>query len=300
MTNYFGQRSALYRSPLQEKALPLFALSLATLLSGATVLYLFASPASAPATSGPIVVERPEELVDVLVPIRDIDENTLLDMSLFRVEKRPANYISPRVIRSGEAVQNQFARSFIAAGEPLHSGYLSARRFSAGESIARAIPKGFRLVTIRVDDTQSNDGLVRPGAVVDVSWVRKDNGVPTVSFIVQNAKVFVADKQIEQGWKPGMPVPATITLLVTAEDFKKVELAKTIGKLGLALRGIDGIGIGDTGGEINANDLAGQKAAPAPPAPCKDKVSFCKAPGDCEKMCLLADGSLGPVQPEAT
>ena len=152
------------------------------------------------------------------------------------------------------------------------------------------------MTTIRVDDTQAGDGIIRPGSIVDVSWVRTSNGVPSVSYIVQNAKVLLADRQIDPSWKPGMPTPGTITLLVSAEDFKKMELGKTVGKLGLALRGPDGIGYGDTGGLLTLKDLNEQKVAPPVPQPCQNTLSVCEAPGKCTRLCVDPNGKLSPAQ----
>ncbi len=294
MSGYFSSR-VMYRHPLQEKAVPLIALSIFTLFSAAGVLLFFSGRSQESAPAEPRIIANPDDSVEVLVPLRDIEENTPLDPGLFRIEKRSIAYVSPRIVRSMEAVHNQFARSFIAAGEPLHSGYLSARQLSPGEAISKSIPKGSRVTTIRVDDTQAGDGIIRPGSIVDVSWVRSLAGVPSVSFIVQNAKVLLADRQIDPAWKPGMPTPGTITLLVTAEDFKKMELAKTVGKVGLALRGTDGVGYGDIGGLLTIRDLNEQKTAPPPPVPCQNTVSVCESAGNCSKLCMQPDGKLSPA-----
>lgn len=290
MTAYFGQR-ALLRSPLQEKAVPLLALSTVMLCAGVAGVFLLRAP-QAPARIEPIAVQpRTDETVDVLVPINDIEQNTPLDPSLFKRVPRRVDSVSARIVKDYETVRNQFARSFIVAGEPLHSGYLSAHAVTPGDYILDSIPKGYRAVSFHVDDTQSVDGLARPGSIVDLSWVRHLNGEVTVSILVQNAKVLVADRQIDQGWKPGMPIPGTITLLVTAEDYKKVEIGKATGKLGLALRGSAGVGLGDAGGTISSKDIGAPPAVATQNNLCKTKVRVCSKPGSCENLCMI-DGNL--------
>lgn len=298
MSNYFGQRMFV-RSPMQEKVLPLVGLAMVALLACASFMLLFQTtpvrktevqPASGAAA----------EMVDVLVPLYDIVENATLDPTMFKKVSRRADSISPKTVRDYETIKDQFARSLILAGEPLNSGYLSSRRSALEGPVRNRIPKGFRAVTMKVDDTQAVDGLVRPGEIVDVSWVHRMNGALAVSILVQNAKVLVADRQVDPNWKPGMPIPGTITLLVSAVDYNYVELGKASGKLGLALRGSDGVGVGDAGPTITEANMPGARtAAPQPEAPsCQGKITTCVKPGQCEVHCLKADGTLALLDPK--
>ncbi|MBN8549865.1 MAG: Flp pilus assembly protein CpaB [Deltaproteobacteria bacterium] len=296
MSTYFGQRT-LTRSPLQEKLLPLVGLTMVALLAAAALILLLQD---APART-PVVKQAGDQVgptfVDVLVPLHDIEENTSLEPSMFRRVARPIDTVSPAIVRDFEAIQNQFAKAFIVGGEPLHSAYLVRQRSALEGPIRNRIPRGFRAVTIRVDDTTAVDGLVRPGEIVDVSRVHRVNGQLAVSILVQNAKVLVADKQVDPNWKPGMPIPGTITLLVSAEDYKNVELGKASGKLGLALRGADGAGVGDGGSTVTEADLPGLRplAPPSQTPLCQGKVKTCSSVGHCEEFCMKADGSLSPL-----
>ena len=296
MTTYFGQRS-IARSQLQEKMLPLAGLAMVALLATAALILLLQDTSGRTAHVISPNSQAEAEMTDVLVPLYDIDENTALDPSMFRKVSRRVDSISPKIVRDFEAIKSQFARSLLLAEEPVHSGRLVARRTALEGPIRNQIPRGFRAVTMKVDDTAAVDGLVRPGEIVDVSWVHKLNGMLAVSILVQNAKVLVADRQVDPNWKPGMPIPGTITLLVSAEDYKNVELGKASGKLGLALRGADGVGFGDAGSTVTEANMPGSRpltVSSQVPA-CQGKIKTCSSAGNCESFCMKADGSLAPL-----
>ena len=66
------------------------------------------------------------------------------------------------------------------------------------------------------------------------------------------------ERQTEQNVQPGAPVPTTVTLLVSIEDAKKVQLAQNTGSLNLQLRGDNDSGKGAGGSNsITVNDLIG-------------------------------------------
>jgi Flp pilus assembly protein CpaB len=179
----------------------------------------------------------PHPMRPVLVPVRDIDPNTPLTMSLFRVENRPAQYTTQAAVRSEEELRGRFAGATLVAGEPVLSVHLSRSR--AVSPLSPRLTGDSRAVTIHVTDVGSVDGMVRPGDIVDVAWLYRLNGSPTLKVIVQNARVLGADRQVEGAWRPGLPAPGTITLLVSPRDARYVQLASLNGTLSLALRGPD-------------------------------------------------------------
>lgn len=148
-----------------------------------------------------------------------------------------------------------YARSAISKDSPVHQDFITSIRPT--NLITANIPEGYRAVTIRVDATSSVEGWARAGANVDVVWASTIRGRQGVTVIVQNAKVLSAERQVETGTQPGTPVPSTVTLLVTADDAAKIQLATTTGSLSLSLRGDDDTGKGSTGRSITVDDLLG-------------------------------------------
>lgn len=231
-------------------------------LFGGSAFLLLQSEVSEPAA--PEVVEQPlpMKLVTVLVPVQEIEAGVALMPRMFRQEKRPQVGVSERAVTSYEELQGTFARSLIVAGQPLHKEYVTTIR--PANVLTAKIPEGFRAVTIRTDSLTSVGGFARPGARVDVNWSTRINGAPAIVPIVENAEVLSADSQTTNQEGTAGVVPNTVTLLVTAEDAKKIQLATSSGSLSLSLRG-DNDSQGSQGrGEVTIPDLLGQPVAKAP------------------------------------
>lgn len=192
-----------------------------------------------------VVVKQPErsatvetsiKMTDVLVPVQKIEPGEPLRPGLFRKEARPQIGVSNGSLRDFEQIQNMYAKLLIVPGQALHRDYITSKRPSS--NVSRVIPNGFRAVAIRVDATTSVEGFARPGSRVDVQWTHRVNGQPAIISIVENAKVLSAERvtEVQAGSHAGV-VPSTVTLLATADDARRIQLASTTGKLTLSLRG---------------------------------------------------------------
>ena len=211
-----------------------------------------------------VLVEKtaPLEMIDVLVPVREIEQGKKLEPSMFKVEKRPRAAIAGQsAIRSFEELKNQYARSLIPANNPLSREVMTPIR--PANPVIASIPAGFRAVSIRVDSISSVEGWATAGALVDVQWISDMNGKKAANIIVQNAKVLSAERQVEaqgaqaQAQAQG-PVPTTVTLLVNERDAQKISLASLTGTMMLHLRGATDIGkSSNVDGPITLQDLNG-------------------------------------------
>ncbi|MDZ4784512.1 MAG: Flp pilus assembly protein CpaB [bacterium] len=197
-------------------------------------------------------------MVEVLVPVQSLEPGVRLEPSMFRKESRPKEGLPRKVVRDYEEIKGTFARSIIASDAPLLSDYITTTRPTS--VITPEIPDGYRAATIRVDAQTAVEGWARPGARVDIVWTTQNRGKQAVITIVQNAKVLSAEQltqgQAEETGK-AFAVPSTVTLLVTAQDAKKIQLAKTSGTLSLTLRGDNDLGKSEMGGTITFDDLLG-------------------------------------------
>lgn len=207
-----------------------------------------------------VVVEKeaPVELVDVLVPVADIEQGKKLEPPMFRFEKRPKLALSQTSIRSFEEIKSQYARSIIPANQVMAREFMTTIR-PANPVIAN-IPAGFRAVTISVNATSAVEGWATAGAMVDIQWIADVSGKRTATIIVENAKILSAERQTEgaqQQQGQGQPIPTTVTLLVTERDAQKITLASTGGSIVLHLRGANDAGKGSaTEGSLTLQDLA--------------------------------------------
>ena len=262
------------------------------LCSGLLLLLTYTS--SSKASSSTVVIEKESQIAmeDVLVPVKAIEAGALLDATMFRKETRPKIGLSPRSVKSFEEIKGHYARSMIAPDSPLSGDYLTQVR--PNSAITASIPEGYRAVTIRVDATSSVEGWARAGASVDLVWTSNVRGKQAVTIIVQNAKILSAERQVDPNTAPGAPVPSTVTLLVTAPDAAKVQLATSAGSLSLNLRGDNDIGKGQATGSITLDDLYGTQEAKSPEKR-EGSVRIRKSDGSYDEL-VLQDGKLAPAQ----
>lgn len=259
----------------------------ASLIGGIALIYFSGEP-NPPAASRPVVVERGPEIamVDVLVPIRDIESGQGLSPRLFRKESRPKVGVSHGALRSFEELKNQYARTLLLEGQPVTRRALSPNK--PPSELTPLIPEGYRAVSIRVNEITSVEGWARAESRVDLHWLRTGGGGASVRPIVQNVKVLSAERQINANAPPGAPAPGTVTLLVTAEDSPRVTLAQATGQITMVLRGdLDVAATKDS--ELTINDL--REGAPAKRTPsCEGKITIGGL-----KYCIGPRGQMQPV-----
>lgn len=206
---------------------------------GTVGYYLTAAKPPPSADTAPATVAQvPAESLDVLVPIEKIEVGMQLDPSLFRKETRAIIGGSANVITGFDQLKGAYAASFIAAGEPVLLDYITSN--PPLNQIQAKIPDGFRAVTLAVDSTTSVEGWARAGAKVDIMLAPAKSDKPSLTMIVQNAKVLSASRSTssDPGAPPDKPTDqTTVTVMVSGPDAAKIQLASNAGTLSLALRG---------------------------------------------------------------
>jgi len=227
--------------------------------------YLISGPSPLkPAPEATVVVQKPQpqlKTVNVIIPLQKIESGTELQPVLFRLEQRPELGLSSRAVKGFDDIKGCYSRSVILPGEPLIADLITPVRPT--NALTANIPPGMRAVTISVNATSSVEGWALPGAKVDVVWASRIRGQPGVTVIVQNAKILSAERQLDPNSKPGAPTPNTVTLLVSADDSTRIQLAMTTGSLSLSLRGDGDPGAGTNGGSITVDQLLGGNSQPA-------------------------------------
>ena len=193
-------------------------------------------------------------MIDVVVPLRKIEQGQKLIPAMFKIEKRPKVGMDYGVLNDMEMVNGYYAGTLLLPGQPVALAAVS--KVQPVSAISSKIPPGFRAVTIHVNATSAVEGWARPGSRVDVDWISRINGKQGVTSIVHNAQILSADRQSGVNpHNPDMAIPTTVTLLVTARDAKAIKLAQSAGALELVLRGDNDSGKVETGGSITVSDL---------------------------------------------
>jgi pilus assembly protein CpaB len=179
----------------------------------------------------------------VYVALTDIGLGDLLTAQVLKLEQWPKDKVPTGAISRIEDVEGRRARTKLYTGEPILEHRLLGK--GASEQGATAlIPKGYRVVPVKVDLVSGGSSLILPGDRVDVMvHLVKDPGrdiQETVTrTILQDIKVFAVDNvvDLEKEKDPSKSISAkTICLLVTPEQAGKVMLATQLGTINLVMR----------------------------------------------------------------
>ncbi len=227
---YFGV--AHPRTPRMPYVLSFAALAGSLLITGAIFLLDGDQPQKQANTPEPGL----KQAIEIIVPVHEIPEGTALNPQLFRRVSLPLAILPEKTIRSVEEVHGKFARTILVASMPITEAYLRATP-AINEVIAK-IPKGYRAVSIRVDDRSSIQGWAEPGAHVDVLWNTNLKGKPALVPLVRNAAILAVERETSPNSGRVAP-PSGLTLLVSVDDAKKIDFALTAGTLVVHLLGID-------------------------------------------------------------
>jgi pilus assembly protein CpaB len=211
---------------------------------GVALFFLFTRHSATPVKQALPEVTKPAT-IDVLVSTQNIDEGIELKAGLFRKETRPASdFVGVGVVSDFGQLSGAYAKSFVAAGQPLLAEHLTFR--APVNSVVPQIRVGYRAITIKLDKQTTNEGWARAGVRVDVLWASKQGTNSQAVIIAQNLRVLSSGASVssEFGGESRMiqNSESTVTLEVSAEDQKRLKLAAGKGEMRLLLRGDDDTG----------------------------------------------------------
>ncbi len=145
-----------------------------------------------------------------------------------------------------EDVENRRPKSIIFKGSPILDNQLWPKGNNAGGA-QPYIPKGYRVVAVKVDDVSSLGGILRPGDRVDVLvYVQSDpaHGIRRTEArtFLQDVKVFGINEVFEPdsaGGDKKLSNARTVELLLTPKQAQAATLASEMGKIRLSLRSLE-------------------------------------------------------------
>jgi pilus assembly protein CpaB len=194
----------------------------------------------------PVVTQVAElGVVDILVPVENIDVGAELKPTLFRKESREKTTLAGvNLISDFEQLRGVYAKSFIPAGQPLVTDHITSK--PPINSVVPKIRQGYRAITVKLDRETTNEGWARAGVRVDVLLVADTGPKATGTIILQNVRVLSSGTSVssEFGGESQMVEgdASTVTLEVSIEDQKRLKLASGQGTLRLLLRGDEDTG----------------------------------------------------------
>lgn len=205
------------------------------------------------------------ETTEIVVAQTDIGMGDPLKPEVLKLEAWPKDRVPPGALTKIDETEGRRTRTKIFAGEPIIEPKLLAK----GEDVSDAaglIPKGFRVVSIRVDAVSGAASLIKPGDRVDVLVHLQENssrGIAktTTKTFLQHVKVFAVDdvfRRDEDG--PQSIVAKTISLLVTPAQAELVTMASELGSVRLVMRSANDEENTDTPG-TTVSDLRGDSSS---------------------------------------
>lgn len=176
----------------------------------------------------------------VAVASTDISLGQRLTPELFRLVDWPASSTPPGAFTDIALLEGRVVKTSLMRGEPVLEGKLAPLGTKGG--LSAVIGEGRRAITVRVNDVIGVAGFALPGNFVDIivntqrEGERNGSTDQNISKIVLERILVLAVAQ-EAGRDETKPrVVNAVTLEVTPDQAEKLDLARSVGSLSLALR----------------------------------------------------------------
>lgn len=217
----------------------------------------------------PLVAPPPvTSKIDVLVAKERIEEGTQFQQHLLAVRSWEPDQLPEGVVLAREinSILGKWAKTMISANMPILREHVNDQQPLS----ALNIPAGFRAVTITVDARSGVEGFARPNTRVDVLFTFTDkDGKRKVVTLCRFVKVLSVRGATQAEAPVAVAGDAPVTLLVTERDARKIELARNLGALSLALVGGEegGKPKSDDQGAVDLDSIIGRQEAPTQSQP---------------------------------
>ncbi|MDZ7615744.1 MAG: Flp pilus assembly protein CpaB [Patescibacteria group bacterium] len=184
------------------------------------------------------------ETESIFVTLEDVSMGDLITAQVLKLEPWPKNKVPEGAFTKIGDIEGRRARTKLFTGEPIIERKLLRKGESSG-GISPLIPKGMRVVSVKVDRVSGGGGLILPGNRVDVVVFLTQattRGIPetTTRTVLQDIRVFAVNDEFDldsqDADKRSITNAQTVSLLVTPTQAQKVMLAGEMGKIQLVLR----------------------------------------------------------------
>lgn len=200
----------------------------------------------------------------VTVAARDLAPGSTLRPEMLESVNWPAGSIPFGSFDNPDATRDRVLRTGLTRGEAVLEGKLAPIGTQGG--LSAVIGNGKRALTVKVNEVIGVAGFALPGNHVDVLVSVRDAQERPVSRIVLERILVLAVAQ-EAGRDETKPkVVSAVTLEVTPEQAERLDLARSVGSLSLALRNQGDQQPVETRGVRQDDLLHAAALAPATPA----------------------------------
>jgi len=178
-------------------------------------------------------LEKTEEMVQVVVPKRNMKRGEIVSSNDFSLREIPVKYAHLNAVTAStfNVAVGQRLSFDVAGGKALLWAHLEG---GIMPTFSGKVPKGKRAMTVTVDKINSISGFLQPTDNIDLLLEYKSEIFP----IVQNLHVLATGTRtrIDKTGRETGNAYNTITVEVTPDVAKKIALARSIGSLTAMLR----------------------------------------------------------------
>jgi pilus assembly protein CpaB len=230
----------------------------------------------------------------VVVAAIDVPAGSRLEPEMLATIDWPSTAMPPGAVSDPATLKTRVVKLDVVRGEAIIEGKLAPTGSMGG--LSAVIADGKRAMTVRVNDVVGVAGFALPGNYVDILvHAQRDEGKgqtrPISKTVLEHVLVLaVAQEAGRDDTKP--KVVNAVTLELSLADSEKLDLARSIGTLSLALRNQSDEATVSTAG-ITRNDLLGEAKVFKAAAPVRVvKAPAARAPtGHCVEVIEMPDGS---------
>jgi pilus assembly protein CpaB len=177
----------------------------------------------------------------IVVAAADISLGQRLSPEMFKLAEWPTDSVPKGAFTDPQKLDGRVLKTNILIGEPVVETRLAPQGTQGG--LSAVITEGKRALTVRVNDVIGVAGFALPGNYVDIIVsMQKDPGPnpngreQAISKIVLERILVLAVAQEVNRDETKPKVVNAVTLEVTPEQAEKLDLARSVGTLSLALR----------------------------------------------------------------
>ena len=198
---------------------------LASLLAGGVAVWLAASWVSQQAS---------ENSVKVVVATTAIEAGAPIAPQSITLSNWPKGHVPAGAFTDLKKLSGRVSNTPIYTGEAILAAKLAPEGTSGG--LSATIQPSKRAITLQVNEIVGVAGYIRPGSLVDVIVNSREGETRPVSKIILEKILVLAAAQDDKRDQTKPKVVSTVTLEVTPEQAEKIDLARNIGTISLALR----------------------------------------------------------------
>jgi pilus assembly protein CpaB len=177
----------------------------------------------------------------IAVAAADISLGQRLTPEMFKLAEWPTDSVPKSAFTDPQKLGGRVLKSNLQIGEPVSETKLAPSGTLGG--LSALIAEGKRAITVRVNDVIGVAGFALPGNYVDIIVSTQKDATPgtdmreqSISKIVLERILVLAVAQEVNRDETKPKVVNAVTLEVTPEQAEKLDLARSVGTLSLALR----------------------------------------------------------------